>query len=242
MLSLRLASRAALARPMTRLLSTAEKNLCRVLKEELEFEKQQEGAQAVDEYTGTNVPSDLKSLLQKTGFSLQSTPGDQETVLVKKVGLETIKVAFNVSAPQSALDEMEEEMEDLEAAEEDMEPVDVTIDIAKQSKDGSDLGTMTFFAAADYNNEFYVTQVEFTADSQLASDRSAQAELDRRVKYMGPVYEDLDDTLQEQFAQYLESRGMTPELCEFIHGFSEWKEQNEYMRWLGAVQKFVESE
>lgn len=54
-----------------------------------------------------------------------------------------------------------------------------------------------------------------------------------------PLCSTLDPALQEQFEAYLERRGFTPELGEYIRGKLEDKEQSEYVAWLGRVAKFV---
>jgi len=58
--------------------------------------------------------------------------------------------------------------------------------------------------------------------------------------YGGPIFEDLDEALQEAMAAYLADRKVDDELCYFIAAYSTNKEQKEYVNWLNSVMNFVE--
>ena len=57
--------------------------------------------------------------------------------------------------------------------------------------------------------------------------------------YPGPNYDELDETLQEEFHKYLEARGIDESLANFIMESHLDKEQKEYMGWLRNVSNFV---
>lgn len=60
-------------------------------------------------------------------------------------------------------------------------------------------------------------------------------------RYTGPVFDELDDTLQQAFIDYLEERGVTAELGEFLRLYALDKMAVEYQGWLGKVRDFVSS-
>lgn len=57
--------------------------------------------------------------------------------------------------------------------------------------------------------------------------------------YAGPIFEDLDEDLQKEFAGYLESLGINDDMLFFINAYADRKEQREYENWLKAVQTFL---
>lgn len=57
--------------------------------------------------------------------------------------------------------------------------------------------------------------------------------------YTGPVFDELDEELQEQFVAYLEERGITADLGEYLMQLVHDKEQREYMDWLEKVKNAI---
>ncbi|CAM8915546.1 unnamed protein product [Rhodiola kirilowii] len=57
--------------------------------------------------------------------------------------------------------------------------------------------------------------------------------------YMGPLFKDLDDQLQDAFYYFLEERGVTDDLAIFLHDTVKKKEKSEYIRWMGAVKSYI---
>ena len=57
--------------------------------------------------------------------------------------------------------------------------------------------------------------------------------------YKGPPFENLSDSLQEAFMNYLEDRKINPDLCHFILLYSQHKEQKEYVNWLKNLSEFT---
>ncbi len=47
--------------------------------------------------------------------------------------------------------------------------------------------------------------------------------------YMGPIFEELDTTLQNAFYEYLGTQGVDDDLCERLADFCAAKEQTEYV-------------
>lgn len=59
--------------------------------------------------------------------------------------------------------------------------------------------------------------------------------------YTGPEFEELDDTLQQAFADYLEERGITAEFGLYLMELLHDKLEVEYMNWLQRARDFVSS-
>lgn len=68
--------------------------------------------------------------------------------------------------------------------------------------------------------------------------RATDDDTDKNV-YDGPKFDELDPRVQAAFYTYLDERGVDPELCQFIHHFAPYKENTEYVAWLGNVEAFV---
>lgn len=66
----------------------------------------------------------------------------------------------------------------------------------------------------------------------------SENERDSPSSYNGPEFEDLEDSLRESFDEYLGELGVNETLCNFIDATAEFKEQEEYMRWLKTVKTF----
>ena len=58
--------------------------------------------------------------------------------------------------------------------------------------------------------------------------------------YAGPNLDDLESSLQSELTKYMESRGITEELSQFIQDYvKNVKEPSEYKRWLNGLHNFV---
>lgn len=179
------------------LLGESTNSLSKVLNEELDFELQQVSgdkstvAPRYGNQDSSDLPKDLKSMLEKTGFSIvKSQVGEQEVELSRKIGDLNVKVSFSIIPnygagsmdSDSEMDEDEEpnvdqpgaansisgsdndadDMSDEFAAYENEEPSQVLDLTVDITKTGSVGGTLTYFAQLDYADaELYIDQVEF---------------------------------------------------------------------------------
>lgn len=66
----------------------------------------------------------------------------------------------------------------------------------------------------------------------------ASGEIDDSA-YTGPVYEELDEELQQRLVEYLAERGVNEQLGEYLLRLVHDKEQREYMYWLERMRAFV---
>lgn len=77
-----------------------------------------------------------------------------------------------------------------------------------------------------------IQNVGYFAKADLANAASAEKEWTRQSLYSGPPFGNLDEDLQTLMEQYLEERGVDNALAVFVPEYIEFKEQQEYIRWL----------
>ncbi|KAJ3370508.1 Mitochondrial acidic protein mam33 [Allomyces arbusculus] len=209
--------------------AATDSELVDVLAKELQFEK---------ENMQPAMPSFLSEFLARKTFTVQDRPGDNEVVMAREFGNEKITVTFSiddVANAQPIEDADGQPTRDGDEVAYDF-PVATVITITK--KTGADAGAITFQTIVE-GGQLQITNVTFTDDPVLAVADTAEADYKRRGQYVGPVFDELDDNLAAAFHTYLEARGVTAELAEFIPEYVEFKEQNEYVRWLDRVKSFV---
>ena len=68
-----------------------------------------------------------------------------------------------------------------------------------------------------------------------------EEEADDEALYTGPVFDELDDAVQDAMYAFLEERGVTAELGECLIQLSTDKEQRMYMDWLDEMSRFLRS-
>lgn len=89
------------------------------------------------------------------------------------------------------------------------------------------------------NDEFFIDNVNFSKDSKLITNQDAESEMKLSHSYTGPTFSELDEELQGSFHEFLQERGFTKQFAQFIPSYVEFKEQNEYVRWLDNLNGFV---
>lgn len=68
---------------------------------------------------------------------------------------------------------------------------------------------------------------------------AADKETKDTTLYSGPVFDYLDDDLQNAFYSYLSDRKIDDDLAHFINDYAREKEQNEYAIWLRQLAAFT---
>ncbi|CCA75990.1 related to mitochondrial p32 family protein, partial [Serendipita indica DSM 11827] len=86
-----------------------------------------------------------------------------------------------------------------------------------------------------------IENVAYYQDGKLATELTPEAEFKRRGTYAGPMFDHLDQSLQEAFEEYLKARKVDSDLALFIPEYAAWKEQQEYVSWLDGVKNFVQA-
>jgi len=203
--------------------------LSQKLTEELKYE-QEVGAEAKE-------PEFLTAFKKRGVWEVDSVEGSDEVTLRRKFGNESVRVMFSISDLQTDVES--EEFEGVEGEEgEDAHnsyPVRCSISVAKDAG----VGALTFDAMVQ-EGLFVIENISFYADGKLGTEMTAEADWKRRGLYIGPQFETLDVGVQEEFIRYLQERGINDNLALFIPELIEYKEQKEYVNWLGKVKGFVD--
>lgn len=85
-----------------------------------------------------------------------------------------------------------------------------------------------------FNNNLELTSITYSEDvDHLASS------LQTTEEYIGPEFSTLDERLQENFIEFIESLGINEELTNFIQVFSYDKDQRLYQKWINDVNRFI---
>lgn len=72
---------------------------------------------------------------------------------------------------------------------------------------------------------FLVDNVSFYSDAAIGTDLTADADWKRRGLFIGPQFDTLDVSVQEEFERFLQERGIDERLASFVLEYSEHKEQ-----------------
>lgn len=206
------------------------------LSQEIEYEREN----SINPNERSNEPAFLTNFRSQGIWKIEDQSGSDEIALTRDFGNEHIRVLFSIGDIGETADADElEESEDVNEAKDEEEtpafPVRCAITISKQSQ-----GALTIDAQA-VDGSFTIENISFYKDAKLATDLTAEADWARRGLYIGPQFDTLDQTVQEQFEHFLEERGIATELALFIPNFAEFKEQREYCAWLENVKTFVDA-
>ena len=206
-----------------------ERGLSQVLGEELEHERT------------TYVPSEVVAKGPPEPFEMIETDGDCEITLVRAFGDdEEIAVTFN--ATEDPYEEDEYFVSDADGAatnEAEDEDEDVTIHFSVSVSRGDGHEGLEFSCATD-GETVEVRNVRYEA---IGGGGGGEADEDDEDEYFssypGPNYDELYESVQEEFHKYLEARGIDATLANYIAEAHVDKEQREYTRWLENVANFV---
>ncbi|CDH08334.1 related to Mitochondrial acidic protein MAM33 [Zygosaccharomyces bailii ISA1307] len=208
------------------------KNVGEILKSEISVETESE----VDDQSKS-----FQEFLDKYDFSVIETPGKNLAEIVRKTADgETVHVFFDVAQVanlpyDAAMGEASKETEDEQYNAYGENFANVNVVVAKEA----DQSTISIELLMNLSEgAFYVDSVTPFANADAALNESAEAEVKRELLYHGPPFSNLDEELQESLEAYLESRGVTEELAAFIESFSEFKENQEYIKWLKGMKSF----
>ena len=203
--------------------ATADSTLSAQLSNEIQFET---------ENATPEEPEWVRVFKEEKIWSIEDKSGSDEIVLSRQFGNETIRVLFSIS-----------DLEQDESAGQVDEPVDqvpaysvrMSVSIAKP-----DNGAMTIDCVSQ-NESILIDNISFYKDSKLATQLTADADWERRGLYIGPVFDHLDLDVQSEFQHYLAERGVDERLAMFVPEYAVYKEQKEYVKWLGSVKDFIEA-
>ncbi|KAF9479309.1 mitochondrial glycoprotein [Pholiota conissans] len=239
--SLAAAARFSPATTMTRAFSvsagrfgsgTTDIALSAKLQEELQYEKS-EMAQA-----GDATPDFLKSFTEQGIWAINDVRGNDEVTLSRKFGDENIRIMFSIADIQQE-DDYENE-HDAEGEEEDAPPatalpIRASVSITKTTAPGAINVDMIC-----QEGSFSIENISFYDDAKVGTELTAEADWNRRGLYIGPQFDTLDVAVQDAFDAFIAERGINESVAFFIPEYAAYKEQQEYVKWLGKVKSFID--
>jgi len=161
-------------------------------------------------------------------WSLTEVEGDTLMTLTRSFANETVCVDIMVN------DQLEKEedavyFEDEETGEIEVDvSVDFVVSILKENSDYE----LVFECRSDGS---------FIEIVRVSLEPEDEEEADDEALYTGPVFDELDDAVQDAMYAFLEERGVTAELGECLIQLSTDKEQRMYMDWLDEMSRFLRS-
>ena len=85
-------------------------------------------------------------------------------------------------------------------------------------------GALTIDAICQ-DGSFIVDNLSYYADKTVGTELTAEADWKRRGLYIGPQFDTLDVTVQEEFEKFIQERGINESLALFVPEYAEHKEQ-----------------
>ncbi|KAG5641766.1 hypothetical protein DXG03_004261 [Asterophora parasitica] len=207
--------------------------LSQKLTEELNYEKEAEA--------GTSgAPDFLKAFQEEGVWEISDVLGNDEVALTRKFGNERIRLMFSIADIQGEEEDFQSDHGESESEDSGDEPlhsypIRVSLSITKTTGPGC----LNVDLVAQ-EGHFIVENVSFYKDAKLGTDLTAESDWKRRGTYIGPQFDTLDVAVQEEFEKYLQERGVNEHVALFIPEYAEFKEQNEYVKWLSNVKTFVD--
>ncbi|EJF56802.1 mitochondrial glyco protein [Dichomitus squalens] len=188
-------------------------------------------------------PEFLKAFKAQGTWSIEDTPGLDEVTLTRKFGNEDIRLIFSIADIQTEQEaEFEEGQEGVEEGAEDADaplhayPIRCSFSFTKASTPGA----LTIDAMCQ-EGTFVIDNISYYSDAKVGTELTAEADWKRRGYYLGPQFDTLDISLQDEFDKFLQERGINQTLAYFVPEYAEHKEQKEYVSWLKNVKDFVEA-
>ncbi|KAI1624973.1 mitochondrial glycoprotein [Exophiala viscosa] len=113
-------------------------------------------------------------------------------------------------------------------------PLHLTITITKPNSQAIEIRAVT-------TENVEIETITFFAKDSLVEAQNPKDAQEARSVYAGPPIGNLDPDLQAMLERYLEERGIDAQLAQFLPTYVDYKEQREYVKWLGDVKSFVEA-
>lgn len=172
------------------------------------------------------------------GYELEDRPACSVLLLSRSFGDEEVFVEVDLDAQREDDEMAGDEDEDEEADEDDGElaPVTFTVNIVKG-------GRVLAFSCETEGEDVAIAHVSLsdTAGGDSEGEDEEDEEDDDYPPYTGPLFTELDDTLQQAFTDYLEERGINADFGAYLVELVHDKLEVEYMGWLRRVQDFVDA-
>lgn len=139
---------------------------------------------------------------------------------------------MDINSQEEGSGEDAEEMDDEEP--EALPPVAFSVAVTKEDR-------MMTFSCEAYASRIAIRQISLTEADDVKEEEGEEEEGLEYQPYAGPAFDELDDTLQQAFADYLEERGITADFGVYLMELVHDKLEVEYMNWLRHAREFVSS-
>lgn len=200
------------------------------------------------ELSSSETPAWLEEFRAEGVWEIIEQPGSDDVSITRKFGNETLKLTFQISDLDHPADaDLDAEgaesssggvadVDGVEAADAEGSAPYITCSLLVTKAAHPSAMAVDLEAADD---GFEITNVAMF-DKATAEAQGAEGDWERRSRYMGPVFEDLDEGVQDAFNAYLAERGVDDALAQFVIDYAAWKEQKDYVNWLEQVKGFVQ--
>ena len=169
-------------------------------------------------------------------FELHETDGDAEVTLTKTYG-DDEEIAVTFVAQEEPYDD---DMLDEDDFDEEEDGLDEELELEEDESIAIDFNVVVSKTDGSAHLDFdCVTDGEIIEIRHVSYEQYDENNPILGTAYSGPNFEDLEETVQDKFHDYLEVRGINSDLASYIVEAHLDKEQREYTNWLGNVSKFV---
>ncbi len=198
-------------------------NLKEIIQNEIYYEKEEAEKESSQEFND--------SFLSKTSWKFSAPEDSTKITLEKTVDNKKITVVYSAKAPNY---QNEEEIQENQENEEEMNESNylefmVLVDSLKGNQLVIEL--VTIDGEITVNNIFPTKMGEEYTKNKTLSFISAE--------YNGPLFESLDENLQDKMLGFLNSLGINEDLAVFIESTAVEHEQTLYVKWLENFKDFL---
>jgi len=217
------------------------------------------------------TPTSVQDYIENGPFELHDVPGQEEVLLTRQFGDETIKITFSI-ADLNNLDPEADYQDRALGDEEDLDninqgdqkefktaPEDSISAADQEGAEGEEDEQGGSFPArvnvvvekpgkgalaietVAQDGMIIIENAYYYANAAHALAKTPETIAARQDLYVGPPFGNLDEDLQVLLERYLEERGVNTALAIFVPDYIDMKEQKEYLRWLSNVKDFVEA-
>jgi hypothetical protein len=228
-------------------LSPVSSGLVRVIRDELKIERERY-RQSESLMGGPPEPWDLDDRPGSNALALARLfgPGGREEVLVE------VDLDAQLDDPADLDDDDDGAGGAGSSADEEAEggpgagaggelpPVRFTVSVAK----GGRLLAFECESSGEYVQILHVSLEDLEPDEEEDEGEENDEDpsgLGGAPPYAGPVFGELDETLQQAFSDFLEERGVDADLALYLMELVQDKLEVEYCRWLGSMAEWLEA-
>lgn len=164
-------------------------------------------------------------------FKMEDKPGTKVVTLTRDYQGESVVVEVhmtNLVTGEKGDDEESEEEEEHEDKPEKPKQSNVPLLVTLSKKTGPSLE----FRCTAFPDKIVIKDMWVTFPDDPSKDELA---------YEGPSFRVLDEKLRKAFHRYIEIRGITPGMINFLHEYMINKDSKEHLLWLKTLKNFVKS-